>query len=86
MYTSKTFSSMCLEEKSVFGPAITHSYSNCEKQTTLLMIPDEEKGGLHYLAVKILSALLHGKTSKHKDDFYYLNCLHSFRTENKLVS
>ena len=27
MYTSKKFSLMRLEEKSVFGPAITHSYS-----------------------------------------------------------
>ena len=33
---------------------------------------------------KKLSALLHGIISKHKGDFYCLNCLHSFRTENKL--
>ena len=51
---------------------------------TLLMIPNEEKGQWHYLAVRKLSALLHGITSKHKGDFYCLNCLHSFRTENKL--
>ena len=47
------------------------------------MIPNEEKQRWHYLAVKKLSALLHGITSKHKGDFC-LNCLHSFRTENKL--
>ena len=35
---------------------------------------------------KKLSALLHGITSKHKVDFHCLNCLHSFRTENKLES
>ena len=35
---------------------------------------------------KKISALLHGVTSKHKGDFYYLNCLHSFRTENKRKS
>ena len=29
------------------------------------------------------AALLHGTTSKHKGDFYGLNCLHSFRTETK---
>ena len=40
----------------------------------------------HYLAVKKLSALLHGIASKHKGDFYCLNCFHSFRTENKLKS
>ena len=33
----------------------------------------------------LLSALLHKKTSKHKGDFC-LNCLNSFRTENKLKS
>ena len=50
------------------------------------MIPNEEKEEWHYLAVKQLSALLHGITSKHKGGFYCLNCLHSFRTENKLKS
>ena len=30
--------------------------------------------------------LLRGITSKHHGDFYYLNCIHSFRTENKLKS
>ena len=39
-----------------------------------------------YLAVKKLSALLHGIASKHKGDFYCLNCLHSFRAENNLKS
>ena len=32
------------------------------------------------------SALLKGITSKHKGDFYFLDCLQSFRTENKLES
>ena len=56
------------------------------------MIPNEEKevseatskGRWYFLAVKKLSTLLHGITSKHKGDFYCLNCLHSFITENKL--
>ena len=55
------------------------------------MITNEEKEGSkaksvgqwNYLAVKKLSALLHKKTSNHKSDFYCLNCLNSFRTENK---
>ena len=50
------------------------------------MIPNEEKEGWLYLAVKKLSPLLHGITSKHKGNFYCLNCLHSFRTEYKLKS
>ena len=40
----------------------------------------------HYVAVKKLSAFLHRITSKNKDDFYCLNCLDSFRTENKAKS
>ena len=58
--------------------------SNPEKQVMLLMILNGEK--LHYLAVKKISALLRGVTSKNNGDFYCLNCLHSFRTKNKLES
>ena len=35
---------------------------------------------------KKLSTLLRGISSKRHEDFYCLNCLHSFRTENKLKS
>ena len=49
------------------------------------MITNEE-GRQHCLTVKILSALLRGITSKNNGDFYCLNCLHSFRTKNKLES
>ena len=38
----------------------------------------------HYLAIKNLSGLLRGITSNHNGDFYCLNCLHSYRTINKL--
>ena len=53
-----------------------------KKQTNLLMISDGQKW--HYLVVKNLSGLLRGITSNHKEDFYCLNCFHSYRTENKL--
>ena len=46
------------------------------------MISDGQKW--HYLVVKNLSRLLRGRTSNHKEDFYCLNCFHSYRTENKL--
>ena len=39
-----------------------------------------------YLAVKKLSTLLRGITSKHHGGFYCLNRFHSFATENKLQS
>ena len=44
----------------------------------------QNREGWHCLAVKKLSALLRGITSKTNGDFYCLNCLHSFRTKNKL--
>ena len=46
------------------------------------MITDGKKK--HYLAIKKLSALVRGITSNHDGDFYYLNCLHSFKTECRL--
>ena len=53
-----------------------------ENQVILLMITDGKKW--HYLAVKSLSALLRGITSNHKEDFYCLNCSHSYSTKEKL--
>ena len=53
-----------------------------KRQIILLMISDGQKW--HYLVVKNLSRLLRGITSNHKEDFYCLNCFHSYRTENKL--
>ena len=38
----------------------------------------------HYLTVKNLPGLHRGITSTHKEDFYCLNCFHTYRTENKL--
>ena len=53
-----------------------------KRQIILLMISDGQKW--HYLVVKNLSRLLRGITSNHKEEFYCLNCFHSYRTENKL--
>ena len=66
---------------------IRHAYKskynlNRENQLILLIITDGEKW--HYLAVKSLSALFRGITSKHDGEFYCLNCFCSYRTENKL--
>ena len=53
-----------------------------ENQVILFMITDGKKW--HYLAVKSLSALFRGITSNNNGHFYCLNCLCSYRTENKL--
>ena len=57
---------------------IRHAY----KLKYNLIITDSEKS--HYLALKNLSALFTGITSKHYEEFYCLNCFQSYNTENKL--
>ena len=71
----KSISCLCFKKK---------KNSNREKQVIRLMILLKKRW--HYLAVKKLSALLSGISSQHHDDFYCLNCFHSFATENKLES
>ena len=66
---------------------IRHAYKSKhnlagQNKVILLMIADGKKW--HYLAVKRLSALLRGITSKHEGDFYCLHYFHSFRTD-KLI-
>ena len=56
--------------------------SDREKKVILLMIPNGK--GWHYIAVKHKSEFLRGIMSKDHGKFYCLNCLHCFRTENKL--
>ena len=66
-----------------------------ENQVVLLMITNGERS--HYIAlrsvrtddgfnspIRSLSRLFRGITSNHDGDFYCLNCLHSFRTDNAL--
>ena len=53
-----------------------------ENQIILLMITDGEKW--YYLAIKSLSALLRGITSKHEGNFYCLHCFHTYSIKNKL--
>ena len=64
-------------------PAYTSKHnSSREKQIIFLMIPNGERW--YYLAVKRLSVLMRGIKSTNNSNFYCLNCLHSFRTKNKL--
>ena len=65
---------------------ISNYNSTREEQIVLLMASNEEKEGWHYLAVKNLSELLTGITSKLHGCFHCLNYFHSFRTENKFKS
>ena len=73
MRKKRNISSLCLK--------INFNY---EKQTILLKIPNTETKGWVYLAVKNLATVLRKITWKYYGDFYCLNCVHSFQTENKL--
>ena len=75
----------CILKKKKYFQLIFQNIKQSTKKI-LLMIPNEEKEVWHYVAVKKLSTLLRGITSKHHGDFHCLNCPHSFRTENKLKS
>ena len=56
--------------------------TNRKNQVVLFMMTDGKKW--HYVAVKSLSALFRRITSNHKEDFYCLNCFHSYSTKNQL--
>ena len=68
----------------IYPAYISKHNSKCEKQASLLMIPNGNRW--YYLEVKSLSVLLRGITSKNNGDYYCLNCLSFFRTENELES
>ena len=65
-----------------YSAYISKYNSNHERQFIPLMISNWERW--HYIAVEQLPAILGGITSKQLVYFYCLNCLHSFRIENKL--
>ena len=55
-----------------------------DNQVVLLKITNNDENW-HYLAVKSVSKLLNGITSKRNWDFYCINCFHSYRTKNKFI-
>ena len=60
--------------------------SKYEKQIIPGMIPNVQNEGWQYLQVQKITASLRGITSKHDGDFYCLNYVLFFWTENKLKS
>ena len=75
---------MYAKKEKIYPAYVSKHNSNHEKQVIFLMIPHGD--GWHYLAVKNLSPLLRERTSKHHGDFYCLDCVQFFATENKRES
>ena len=67
---------------------IRHAYKskyNLHRKNHLILLMIFKNGEkCHHLAVKSLSTLFRGITSKHEGDFYCLNCFQSYTTKNKL--
>ena len=88
--------SVAHDEKTIINLAYKSTYNRKRKNEVVLsMITDGKKR--HYIAlkserandgfnrpIKSLSKLFRGITSNHDEDFYCLNYLHSFRTDNAL--
>ena len=72
------------KEKQICSAYISKIKSNCKKQIILWLIPNKEKDGCYYVALKKLPTLLRGISSIHHVHFYCLYYLHSSRTEINL--
>ena len=74
----------CISKYIYVYPACISKYNHKRrKQVILLMITDDGERW-HYLDVKSLSTLLRGISLSNNEEFYCLNCFHSYRTLNKL--
>ena len=75
---------VALNVLSVEGSDIRQAYiskhNSSRKCVDLLIVKSGEK--THYVAIKSLSGLLRGVTSRCNGHFYCRNCLGSFRTKN----
>ena len=86
-----TLNVLYAKKEKIYPVCVLKRNSSHKKQDIHLMISNREirvarseRQQRHYLAVKRLSTLLRGLTSKNNADFYSLNCLHYFKTKNKV--
>ena len=86
-----TFIFLHAKKEKTFPACVSKLNSSHRKQVIHLMISNgeirvasSEGQQCYYLAVKRLSTLLRGLTSKNNADFYSLNCLPYFKTKNKV--
>ena len=76
--------------KKIYPADVSKNISNRVKQVILLKILNKKRqeakihGWWYYHTVKKLSALVRQMTSKHRIDFYCLNCLHYSAIEKDL--
>ena len=75
-----------MKEKEIFLACISKISLNCRKQIILLTIPNEEKEGYIQSCSKKAIYIINRNEIKTSCNFYCLNCLHRFRTQNKRKS
>ena len=73
-----TFNVLYSKKEKIYPAYISKHNSHCEKQ--IIFFNDSKWRMMALSCSKRLSALFRGITSKHHDDVYCLNCLHSFST------
>ena len=74
---------MYAKKEKIYPVYVSKHNLNRKKQDIFLMIPNGE--GWHYLAaIKETIDIIKRNNIKRNGDFYCLNCLHSFRTKNRL--
>ena len=86
-----TLNVLYAKKEKIYPVCVSKRNSSHKKQDIHLMISNREirvarseRQQCYYLAVKRLSTLLRGLTSKNNADFYSLNCLPYFKRKNKV--
>ena len=77
---------MHIKEKYICPAYISKTNSNCEKQDDSINDSKQRKRRMVLSRSKETIYIIKRNNMKHHGDFYCLNCLHSFRTENNLKS
>ena len=83
-----TLNILYIKVKEICAAYISKISLYCEKQIILLMIPNDGIIWNHYAlsCSKKTVCIITRNNTKHRGNFYCLNCLHSFRTKNKKES
>ena len=75
-----------IKEKEICPSYISKIILNCEKKKNSFNDPKRRRKMLALSCIKKTICITKRNNLKHNGDFYFLNCLHSSKTENKIIS